>query len=965
MRAGNVLKGFSNRSRRINWAAAANANRHRSTGEFDIMSMRSLLIGLPVAAVLWGGAPDAATRARIDSAYGKLPLQFEANRGQQPAHVKFLSRGKDSTVFLTPDGATLSLQKMKSQPRIDKPGAPATERVLEAAADLRLRLEGGNPAVKLMGADPLPGAVNYIIGKDSSKWRTNVTTYAKVRYEQVYPGIDLVFYGNQQQLEYDFVLAPGTAPDAIRLAVEGADRTSVDDKTGDLVLAAAGQEIRFRKPTVYQPETGDAARQEVAGSFQVNKNHVTFDVAAYDHARPLVVDPVLAYSTFLGGSNLDYALAVTTDKQGNAYVGGITCSANFPTTAGSYAPLPPSANSSCNYGVDQSAEDAFVTKLNPAGTALVFSTYLGGSYADRVWGIAVDSSDNVYVGGYTGSADFPVTADAFQTVCAPIAVVYPSCPNTVIVSSCSGGGAQGQYNESGFVAKLNSTGSALVYSTFIGGSGNDGVVALAVDSSGEVYVAGNSASAPMNETLCNNNPPTSFAWPVTPNGYEGWPQTGGFPSGDQAHPAFAVFSADGSSLAYSTLYGPTASINEGTTIVTSMAVDSGGKAYIGGYTNYATFPVTSGSYQTACPACANGKTDGFVVAFDPNQSGAASLVYSTFLGGNGSNSGGYCPAGEDGVNGVAVDAKSNAYLTGATCSADFPTTRKAFQRTDPTPGACTDPTANAFLSKLNSAGTALDYSTFLGGSTCNKNSVGYAVAVDSADDAFVTGNTFDDTFPTANPLFPSFSGSGNAVFVSEFNTNASALLFSTLLGAGSGAIGYAIHPDNYGNVYAVGNAIDTSYLPTTAGAFQPTFGGGATDAFALRIALTGADLAVTNSAPSTILSGTELTYSITVTNNGPDTAKAVALTDIIPTGTKFVSATNSSGSCTTPHGKAPGDEVSCTVASLANGAAFTVTMKVDVAYKSGKTVTDTATVSSPVFDAVPANNTATATTTVN
>ena len=930
------------------------------------MSMRSLWIALPAAAVLIAGTPDAASRARVDRAYGKLPLQFEANQGQQPAQVKFLSRGKDCTVFLTPDGVTLSLRKIKTQARIDKPGASAKERVLEASADLRLRLEGGNPAVKLTGADPLPGAVNYIIGKDPAKWRTNVATYGRVRYEQAYPGIDLVFYGNRQQLEYDFMLAPGAAPGAIRLAVEGADRTSVDERTGDLVLAAAGQEIRFHKPVVYQPETADAARQEVEGSFRVNQNHVTFDVAAYDRARPLVVDPVLAYSTFLGGSNFDYALAVTTDKQGNAYVGGVTCSTNFPATAGSYSgPIEKGPGTQCDYGLNQSAESAFITKLNPAGSALVFSTYLGGSYADRVLGIAVDPSENVYVGGYTNSFDFPVTSGAFQTVCAPVAVVYPSCPSTEIVSSCSGGGIQGGANESGFVTKLNSTGSALVYSTFIGGSENDGVEALAVNSSGEVYVAGNSASAPANETLCNPNPPTSFAWPVTPNGYEGWPQTGGFPSGDQAHPAFAVFSADGSSLLYSTLYGPTTAINEGTTIVTSMAVDSGGKAYIGGYTNYATFPVTSGSYQTACPACANGKTDGFVLTFDPNQSGTASLVYSTFLGGNGSNSGGYCAAAEDGVNGIAVDSKSNAYVTGATCSTDFPTTHGVFQKTDPTPATCTDPTTAAFLSKLSSTGAALDYSTFLGGSTCNLSSVGYSVAVDATDEAFVTGNTFDNTFPTVNPLFPSFSGSGNAVFVSEFNPEASALLFSTLLGAGGGAIGYAVHADNYGNVYVAGNASDSSYLPTTTGAFQTIFGGGATDAFALRIALTKADLAVTNSAPSTILTDTDLTYTITVTNKGPDTADLVTLTDGVPVGTKFVSATPTSGSCKNPAAGAASGNVICSVTSLADGASFAVNMKVKVIAKSGKTVTDTARVGSPVYDAVPGNNSAMATTTVN
>jgi uncharacterized repeat protein (TIGR01451 family) len=455
--------------------------------------------------------------------------------------------------------------------------------------------------------------------------------------------------------------------------------------------------------------------------------------------------------------------------------------------------------------------------------------------------------------------------------------------------------------------------------------------------------------------------------PTTSNGYEGW--VSGLPTGDQAHPAFAVFADDGSSLVYSTLYGPvTSSPGANTTIVTSMAIDSAGKAYIGGYINYATFPVTPGAYQTTCPGCAesNARTDGFVVAFDPTQTGVASLVYSTFLGGNGSNSGGYCNTQPgDVINGVAVDTNSNAYLTGAACSSDFPTTHRVFQVTDPTPGNCTDPTTNAFLAKLNSTGATLDYSTFLGGSTCNKDSVGYAVAVNSAEDAFVTGNTFDDTFPTMNPLFPSFSGTGNAVFVSEFNTNASALLFSTLLGASGGALGYAIHADNYGNVYVAGQANSSSDLPTTAGAFQTTFGGGPTDAFALRIALTQADLSVTDSAPSTVLRGTDLTYTIGVTNNGPNTADVVTLTDSVPAGTTFVSAATTAGSCTTPAVGATTGRVTCTVSSLADTAAFTVTMAVKVTAQSGKTLTDKASVSSLVYDPVGANNSATATTTVN
>ena len=919
------------------------------------------------------GAPDPSTRARIDSSYGQLPLQFEANQGQQPAQVKFLSRGNNYTLFLTPDGATLSLRKVKSQVRIDKPGPPVAERTLEAAADLRLKLVGGNPAVKLTGAEPLPGAVNYIIGKDSSKWRTNVATYAKVRYEQVYPGIDLVFYGNQRQLEYDFILAPGAVPDTIRLAAEGADRTSVDDATGDLVLASAGQEIRFHKPVIYQPEAGRAPRHNVEGRFRVTQDRITFEVAAYDRLRPLIVDPVLAYSTFLGGSDFDYALAVAVDKQGDAYIGGITCSTNFPTTAGSYSPLPPAhgSNAQCDYGLNQSGADAFVTKLNAAGSALVFSTYLGGSYLDYVKGIAVDSSDNVYVGGYTQSPDFPVTAGAFQSVCSPTVVAYPSCTTPTTLSGCQGG-SLGSFNSSGFVTKLNSTGSALIYSTFIGGSGADGVSALALGSNNEVYVAGNSNSSPGNDVLCPNDPQSAFSWPVTSNGYEGWPAS---PASLQGTiPTFTVFNADGSGLVYSTLYGPQSkSSGANTTQVSSMAIDSAGKAYVGGYTNYGTFPTTPGAYQTACAGCAsNSRTDGFAVVFDPSQSGAASLVYATFLGGNGAgNNGGYCGSGGgqgDGVYGIAVDSRSNAYLTGVACSTDFPTTVGALQSIEPTPSNCTIPTVNAFLSKLNSTGATLEYSTFLGGSTCNANSVGYAVTVDSAEDAFVTGNTQDDTFLTVNPLFPSNTQGSPTLFVSEFNPRGSALLFSTLLGGCyecAGALSEAIRTDNYGNLYVVGQANEGSLLPTTTGAFQTAYGGGATDGFALRIALTQADLSVTNSAPSAVVRGTDLTYTINVKNNGPNTADAITLNDSVPAGTTFVSATTTSGSCKTPAAGASSGRVTCTAASLANASTLTVSMTVRAVAMSGKTFTDTASVSSLVYDATTTNNSSTVTTTVN
>src|SRR5580658_893533 len=955
---------------------------------------------LTAALVLFGaallradsGTPDPAARARIDNSYGKLPLQFEANQGQQPAPVKFLSRGQDYTVFLTPDGAVISLRKLRKETRVawpTPPVSPAREANLEAAADLRLKLEGANPGVTLTGADTLPGAVNYFLGNDPAKWRTNVATYAKVRYAQVYPGIDLVFYGNQRQLEYDFVLAPGAHPDAIRLAVEGADHTAVDDATGDLVIAAAGQEIRFHRPTVYQPEAENAPRQAVDGRFHVNKNEVTFAVASFDHARPLVVDPVLAYSTFLGGSDWDWAVSVAVDKQGNAYVTGVTCSLNFPVTAGVYQASKKGVGN-CTYGGNPGM-DVFVTKLNPSGTALVYSTFLGGSYQDTPRSIAVDSAGDAYVAGATDSFDFPVTN---TSVCAPELTNVGNCVFAE-VSTCEGSPYYNSSNFSSFVTKLNPNGSALLWSTFIGGTGNDNIAAMALDNSGNVYVAANTTSTPGYDGLCPNNPQVNLPWPVTTSPLAGF-QIAEPAAGWQStfHQALTKFSTDGAML-YSTLFGPqynAASPGYGDSYVLALAVDSAGRAYMAGETDASDYLInantgqilTPGAYQTTCPACLNQATfpgnypptDGFVAVFDPSQSGAASFVYATFLGGNGVGNYSGSPTcannpgfnGGDAVFGIAVDSKSNAYVTGTACSVDFPTNRRAFQATDPKPTTCINQSsANAFLSKLNSTGTALDYSTFLNGTSCQATATGNAVSVDSTDEAFVTGTTNDSAFPTVDPISPDNPNDTLAVFVSEFNTTGSALLFSTLMGGCYGCAdqGNAIHADNYGNIYVAGQIGPNTTVPTTPGAFQTTYGGGQYDAFVTRIALTQADLAVTNTAPPNSATGTPLTYTIVVTNNGPDTAHEVKLTDSVPKGTTFASAVTTSGSCKTPAVGAAAGRVTCTAPSLANGAGFTVTMVVDVTYKSGKTVTDTASVSSLVFDPTASNNSATAATMVN
>ena len=352
----------------------------------------------------------AAAKPKVVDPYGKLPLSFEANQGQSDARVKFLSRGSGYTLFLTSSEAVLLLQKgapsggdkQHGRARIDEPVPPQNlnrgEDARTKSAVLRIRLVGANPAPQLTGFDELSGKANYFIGNDPKKWRTDVPTYAKVKYHAVYPGVDLVYYGNQRQLEHDFIVAPGADPSAITLHLEGAKKLSLDSH-GDLVLKTQNGEIRLQKPVIYQEV--DGVRQEIAGGYRLEgKNRVGFEVATYDVTKALVVDPTLVYSTYLGGSSIDTAYGIAVDSAGNAYVTGYTFSTNLPTKN------PFQKAKAGNY-------DAFVTKLSPTGSALVYSTYLGGSGTDYAYGIALDSARNAYVTGTTKSTNFP-TKNPFQ-----------------------------------------------------------------------------------------------------------------------------------------------------------------------------------------------------------------------------------------------------------------------------------------------------------------------------------------------------------------------------------------------------------------------------------------------------------------------------------------------------------------------------------------------------------------------
>jgi len=701
--------------------------------------------------------PDAnlteSARHRVVESYGKLPLSFEANQGQADSSVRFLSRGNGYSLFLTSTEAVLTLKPSRDRKGAvrqhglqKKPGplasargsvwfsAPSVEsedEEPEVGAVLRLKLAGANPTAQPAGLEELPGKNNYFIGNDPAKWQTNVPTYAKVKYGDVYPGIDLVYYGNQRQLEYDLVVAPGADPKAIRFDIQGAEKLEIDTQ-GNLVLHAADGQVDLHKPLVYQQRDGE--RREIPGEFVLlGKNAAGFQVAAYDRTKPLVIDPTLVYSTYLGGSLEDIGYGIAVDSSGNAYVAGRADSNNFPTAT----PL---------QGKNNGLSNAFVAKLNPGGTALLYSTFLGGSGTDRAYGLAIDSAGTAYVVGRTSSSNFPTSAPRQATLNGSVDAFVTrlnASGSALVFSTYLGGsgndigygiavdssgnayvtGATDSMNFptvsnafqtslggaffNAFVTKLNSTGTTLVYSTYLGGAEGDQGFGIAADSSGNAYVTGITYSTAFPTVNPIRNVLGGGTCGTTPN-------TGPCPD------AFVTkLNPTGSALVYSTYLGG----NNGEQGA-GIAVDSSGNAYVVGFTSSTTFPTTSNSIQSLY---GGGSVDAFVSKLNP---AGSALVYSTFLGG----------AGLDQGNGIAVDSSGNAYVTGLTGSTAFPTLNPFQQRR----GSIT-----AFVSKLNPAGSAMVYSTYLGGSAQD---VGQAVAVDASGNVYVTGATDSNDFPTMTPV---------------------------------------------------------------------------------------------------------------------------------------------------------------------------------------------------------------------
>lgn len=413
------------------------------------------------------------TKDRIQASFLRAPLHFEANQGQTDEQVKFLARGSDYTLFLTSTESVLVLREGRQQSELGEKGSlsvrrnPKSEIKNAKSSVVRMKLVGANADPEVKGLEQLPGKVNYFIGNDPKKWRTNVPTYKKVEHKDVYPGVNLVFYGNQRQLEYDFVVSPGADPKNIQIAFEGVENLRTDDK-GDLILQTASGDLRMHKLLVYQEVAG--VKKEIAGEYVLNpdsriKNSnsevenpksalVGFQVAAYESTKPLIIDPVLSYSTYLGGSGNEESRRIAVDASGSIYVTGLTRSIDFPTANPFQA---------FNAG---GITDAFVTKLGAAGFP-VYSTYLGGSGQDAGTGIALEPgcamNCDAYITGLTHSTNFP-TANPLQAAFGGVSAA--------------------------FVTKLNSTGSALIYSTYLSGSADASGNAIAVDSSGNVYVTG-------------------------------------------------------------------------------------------------------------------------------------------------------------------------------------------------------------------------------------------------------------------------------------------------------------------------------------------------------------------------------------------------------------------------------------------------------------------------------------------
>ncbi|HEX3587867.1 MAG TPA: SBBP repeat-containing protein [Candidatus Angelobacter sp.] len=666
-----------------------------------------------------------------------LPISFEENHGQVDSNVRFLAHAGKSVIYFTPNEAVLALYSRDSQ---KKPAVSA----------LRMQWIGANAHPEMIAEHPLPGRINYLIGRDPANWHTNLPTYGQVRYRDLFPGVDAVFFGKDGEIEYDMVLSPGSDLGKISFGLEGVQSMRLADN-GDLVLKLANGEVRHRRPMVYQENDGE--RRWLSAHYVIHNNKtIGYEVAGVNHKLPLVIDPTLSYSTYLGSDTPDSVSSVAVDQFGQAYITGSTVF-GFPTKN------PAQGN--------QLGTDAFVTKLSANGGSLIYSTILGGSSSDTGNAIAIDRFGNAYVAGETSSTDFPTTPGAFQSPQADA--------------------------DNGFVTKLSPSGSSFVYSLLLGGGDSDTILSMALDTEHRVYVTGftcslnfpvkNAFQPVTNSQNCADGGGDTFVTRINATGTDldystyldgtlasigngiavdstfhayvtgstespDFPTTSGafqttflaktipsFPHDISGHNAYITkFAPDGLSLVYSTFLGGTVS-----DAAAAIALDSDGRAYVTGTTQSADFPVTSGAFQKSL----HGTVDAFVTKMQISGGG---LFYSTFLGGS----------DVDGGSSVAVDSLGRAYVTGGTSSADFPVLNPI--------QAHFGGSQDAFVTKLSATGNALFYSTYLGGAAADSAN---SIRLDSNANAYVGGVTSSTNFPTTPGAFSRTKKQGSDGWVAK------------------------------------------------------------------------------------------------------------------------------------------------------------------------------------------------------
>jgi hypothetical protein len=613
-----------------------------------------------------------------------------------------------------------------------------------------------NKDVKIVGADPRPGKISCFVGNAPRKWRKDIPAYGAIFYKDAYPGIDVKFYGNNHHLEYDIVVKPGADPSKVKFRYSGANDVRVT-KNGDLSIAVNGGRLIFKKPGIYQQINGRKVWRE--GTFNIRQDKsatgvsetlarakprtftCSFALGPYERGVPLVIDPQLVYSTFLGGSADNEAYGIAVDNAGNTYIAGNTTSTDFPSLN------PDQSNNAggSNYG------DAFVTEIAPGGRTLVYSTYLGGSADDMAYSIAVDGSGNAYVTGWTDSNNFPCSPNPIQSVLKGTATA--------------------------FVTEIARGGSSLVYSTYLGGTAIDFGSHIAVDGAGNAYVTGYT---------------TSTDFPLANALYSGLPAN--------CHAFVTEIKAGGQSLVYSTYLGGSLH-DEGW----GIALDGAGNAYVTGFTFSTDFPLAAPLYSSLPTG-----QHAFVTEI---KAGGQSLVYSTYLGGN----------GVDQAYAIAVDGAGNAYVTGSTNSTDFPTK-------NPYQAAYAGSGTNAFVTEIAAGGVSLVYSTYLGGT---QDSRGNGIAADSFGNTYVAGATLSTDFPLSNPLQSANAGNLDA-FVTQISPGGQSLIYSTYLGGNARDAAYAIAVDNWGDAFVTGSTQSSDF--PTANPFQASFAGVDPNGFAAEIA---------------------------------------------------------------------------------------------------------------------------------